>query len=386
MFSFSQLRLVVIPLLLLVSCSKDSEADYGIAREPNSNIYNDLEVADSLKMNQIQYLSSHNSYRKHTDKKIYKFVRNFADILPYNLMEWEYNHVDIYTQLEKFGVRHLEIDIYGDKEGGRFYNRTGYKFTARDPESHIEALKYPGLKVMHIPDLDFETHYHTFIEALKAIKSWSDAYPDHLPVYVMIEAKTQTVGDVLSFLDFVAAEPWDEENIASIEKEILQVFSRQQIIAPDDIRRGYPTLREAVLTEGWLTIGEVRGKVMFMFDGEEISRNYKGNQQSLEGKLIFTDADPSDPDAAYVRMNNPTYPDIQSLVEQGFMVRSMVGGVYENRANDYSKFELAKNKGVHFLSTDYYKPDERAGKVAGWTDFTIGLEQHSYRMNPVTNR
>ncbi|HZH67920.1 MAG TPA: Ca2+-dependent phosphoinositide-specific phospholipase C, partial [Chitinophagales bacterium] len=115
MFSFSQLRLVVIPLLLLVSCSKDSEVDYGIAREPNSNIYNDLEVADSLKMNQIQYLSSHNSYRKHTDKKIYKFVRNFADILPYNLMEWEYNHVDIYTQLEKFGVRHLEIDIYGDK-------------------------------------------------------------------------------------------------------------------------------------------------------------------------------------------------------------------------------------------------------------------------------
>jgi hypothetical protein len=371
-------------ILLLVSCSKDENNQKKVPLPPEPLVYKDGEVSNDLKMNQLQYLSSHNSYRKHTDPQIYAFVKNFAAILPYDLTDWEYDHVDMYTQLERYGVRHVELDLYGDKAGGRFYSRAGYKLTNRDPESHIEALKQPGLKVMHIPDVDCETNYYTFIEALKDLKRWSDAYPDHLPLYVMIEAKTETVGDVLSFLGFVKAEPWDDENIASIEKEILQVFPREQIIAPVDIRRNYSTLRQAVLEKGWLTIGEARGKIMFMLDGDAINNSYKELHPDLESRIIFRDALENDDDAAYIQENDPFDPRIPTLVKQGFMVRSMIGGVNEAKSGDYSLWEAGKAAGVQFLSTDYYKPDERAGVVAGWTDFHVGLENHSYRINPIT--
>lgn len=371
-------------ILFLVSCSKDEATQRIIPEAPAPLVYKDGEVSNSLKMNQLQYLSSHNSYRKHTDKQIYKFVQNFAGILPYDLTDWEYDHVDLFTQLEVYGVRHVELDIYGDKDGGRFYNRAGYKLTARDAESHIEALKQPGLKVMHILDVDCETNYYTFVEALKDLKRWSTAYPDHLPLYVMIEAKTETVGDILSFLGFVTAESWDQENIDAIEKEILQVFSREQIITPDDIRKDHTTLREAVIEDGWLTIGEARGKIMFMLDGEDFSKAYKGDKLSLEGKLIFTNANENDADAAFVKVNDPFDPKIPNLVKQGFMVRSMIGGVTQAKSGDYSLWETGKAAGVHFLSTDYYKADERAGVVAGWTDFKVGVENHSYQMNPLT--
>lgn len=375
---------VLFSFLFIVSCSKDDSSQRITPLSPEEIIYNDEKVSNDLKMNQLQYLSSHNSYRKHTDKKIYAFVTTLSELLPYNLIEWEYDHVDIYTQMEKYGVRHLELDIYGDKKGGRFYNRAGYKLTGRDAASNIEALKQPGLKVMHIPDLDCETNYYTFIEALKDIKRWSDDYPNHLPIYVMIEPKTQTVGEVITFLDFVTAEPWDDKNIASIENEILQIFPRQQIIAPDDIRRNHTTLREAVLKDGWLTIGEARGKIMFMFDSDDVGKKYRGSQSSLEGKLIFTNSNAENPDAAYMQRNDPFDEEIPSLIQQGFMVRSMIGGVYEARSGDYSKWEKGKAVGSQFLSTDYYKADERAGVVAGWTDFHVGLENHSYRINPMT--
>lgn len=372
-------------VVLFPACSKDGDDSDSISIViPETPVYNDGQVDNSLKLNQLQYLSSHNSYRKHTDKIIYNFLTNFSGLLPYNLMEWEYDHVNIYTQLEEYGVRHIELDIYADSEGGKFYNRLGYKLTARDEASNVEALKQPGLKILHIPDVDFETHNYTFIDALQEVKRWSDKYENHLPVYIMIEAKTETVGDYLSFLGFVKAEPWTDENIASIEKEILQVFPREQIIKPDDVRGSRSTLRDAVLNDGWPTIGASRGKVMFLLDGADFSKQYKGSNANLAGKLIFTNASPGDPDAAFIKRNDPDSIDVESLVKQGFLVRSMIGGVYQARSGDYSKFEMAKAKGVHFLSTDYYKPDERAGIVEGWTDFTIKLENHSYRINPVT--
>ena len=121
-----------------------------------------------------------------------------------------------------------------------------------------------------------------------------------------------------------------------------------------------------------------------MFDGEEFSKVYKGEQLSLEGKLIFTNANEKDADAAFVKVNDPFDAKISSLVKQGFMVRSMIGGVKQAKSGDYSLWKAGKAAGVHFLSTDYYKADKRAGVVAGWTDFHVGVENHSYQINPLT--
>ena len=389
--TFKYLLLWAFCLFTFTSCSKDKKEVRTpvIPVEPEPIIYNDAEVNDSLRINQLQYLSSHNSYRKHTDTTIFTVLNNLLALLPspnklpISLIDLDYDHIKLYTQLNQYGVRHVELDIYGDKDGGRFYNRGGYEWTNRNPASGIEELKQPGLKVLHIPDIDFETNNYTFISALQELKKWSDDHPDHLPLFVLIETKTETIAQYVPLKGFVTAEPWDQEHLTEIDKEILEVFPKEQIIKPDDIRKNHTTLREGVLTEGWPTVGESRGKIMFMFDQQDITPTYKQGNNSLEGKIVFTNANPNDPDAAFIKRNDPKENDVQSLVQKGFLVRSMIGGVDQNRANDYSLFEMAKAKGVHFLSTDYYRPDPRAGKD-GWTDFTIKLKHHSYRINPVT--
>ena len=55
-------------------------------------------------------------------------------------------------------MRSFELDVLHDPDGGRFYNRNGYLFVSQLTESNIPELLEPGLKVMHIPDIDFDTH------------------------------------------------------------------------------------------------------------------------------------------------------------------------------------------------------------------------------------
>ncbi len=367
-------------VLTFVACSKDQEVN---EQKNIVEVYKDDEVSDTLKMNQIQYLGSHNSYRVLASKALYNFLLDLGDLIPFNIEELDYTHETIEVQLKQYGVRQFELDIYADTEGGRFYNRKGSEIIGESYASNINALKQPGIKVLHIPDIDYGTNYITFKDALQEIHQWSKARPTHLPVFILIETKTEALGNYISGNGYATTEEWDSERIHSVENEILSVFSRKDILTPDDVRGDYSTLNEAILKKGWPTIGEARGKVMFMFDQTSVNKIYLEGSPSLEHKLIFTPSEPGQPDGAFIKRNNANAGDIEELVQKGYLLRSMVGGIYEAKSGDYSKLNISLENGVHFLSTDYYRPDARAGQP-GWTDFTVKLEGHSYRLNPVT--
>jgi hypothetical protein len=44
----------------------------------------------------------------------------------------------------------------------------------------------PGLKVMHVPDIDYRSVCATFRACLEEVRAWSDRNPDHLPLLVMM--------------------------------------------------------------------------------------------------------------------------------------------------------------------------------------------------------
>lgn len=378
--------LFVIALAILISTSCKKEDDNGTEiDEPYTEAFRDGEVSDDLKINQLQYLGSHNSYRKRTTAEVLSFLGELASLSPnLDLGDLDYDHVDLEEQFTLYGVRQIELDFYADFEGGRFYNRRGSELAGLNPVSGIPALLQPGNKVLHIADIDYETHYYTLIEALQAVKDWSVKNPTHLPIFILMETKTQTVADQVSGLGFVEAEPWDKQRIDVIEEEILSVFSKDDIIKPDDVRGSYATLNEAVLTNGWPTVGASRGKVMFLLDQSNINTIYRDGNLSLEGKLMFTSSRPGDPDGAFVKRNGGTESDIRSLVEQGYLVRSLIGGTTQARTGDYSKFNSASSNGVHFLSTDYYRPDPRYKTSSEWTNFNIRFATKSFKINPVT--
>ena len=174
------------------------------------------------------------------------------------------------------------------------------------------------------------------------------------------------------------------ELLDELEAEVLSVFDEDQLITPDDVRGDADTLEAAVLEQGWPTIGESRGKVMFsLVDTGDSKDVYTADAPSLEGKLFFTSGTPGEPDAAFVRVDDSVEDgaDLQRFAEAGYLIRTRTDspGVHAP-ADDTSWRDSALASGGHYLSTDYYVVDETLG-----TGYVVELPGGVVaRCNPVT--
>jgi hypothetical protein len=251
----------------------------GCSKENSSSIPDQTEI-NKLKLNQIQILGSHNSYHKHMPNNLFSFLGNINFLLPaeYKVEALDYYHEPLEDQLDIYQMRGFEIDLYADPAGGRFYNRQGNLFAQLPVASGIDELKQPGFKVLHIPDIDYETHFYTFKSTLQALKTWSDARPNHIPVFLHIETKETTVGDILGFLGFTTAIKFTPSLCDDIDTEIKSVFgdALEKVITPDKVRGSFATLEEAVQAGNWPTIGESRGKFIFVMEGGRRQRVSSG--------------------------------------------------------------------------------------------------------------
>ena len=200
-------------------------------------------------------------------------------------------------------MRGFELDVFNDPEGGRFYNRQGLRFINEPVESNIPELLEPGLKVLHIPDVDYETHHYTFRSALQTIAAWSDAHPNHAPLAIHIETKEGTIADAAPTLGLTTAVPFDAAAAAAIDTEIRAVFADTRIITPDEVRGAHATLEEAVLTDGWPTLAAARGRVLFFMEGAAVDE-YVAGAPGLVGRLVFANSQPGDPHAAVMIVND----------------------------------------------------------------------------------
>lgn len=342
---------------------------------PESNRENEL------KMNQIQVVASHNSYHLRTAPAVLRFLHFLYDLgaLPHDLdpKGIDYNNAPLTDQLEKYGVRGLELDVWNDPQGGRFYHREVKKYAWQCTASKIEALKKPGFKILHIPDIDFNPTNYTLVSALTEIKTWSDAHPNHLPVFINIETETEAPGDIKPFLkDFAKAAPFDSVAANELDREVKSVFGEQLdgVITPEEVRGSYATLEQAALHGNWPTLSNARGKVVFIIDGDGNSSDvYRSGHPSLKGRALFVYSPPGTAEAAFVICNGPVedYNKIQQLVKKGYIIRTRSDeGTVQARDGDYSQMKAAFSSAAQIVSTDYYRPDARAGK-RGWTNYHV---------------
>jgi hypothetical protein len=346
---------------------------------------NDTKIsANELKINQVQIIATHNSYHLKTDKAVFRFLKFLysAGILPGGLNpdEIDYTKDSLSVQLGRYGVRGLELDVWNDPKGGNFYYRKGKAFVWKTTASHIDVLKQPGFKILHIPDFDFNPTNYTFKDALAEIKRWSDANPNHLPVFINVESETTAPGDMSRFLHgFTHAVPFDSVALNNLDNEVKSIFGNNldDVITPDKVRGNYATLEQAVLAGNWPTVAAARGKVIFIIDWHEnVARLYKTGHPSFKGRAMFTYADPGTPEAAFVILNGPEAQDkIKDAVRKGYIVRTRSdGGTHQAREGDYRDMELAFSSGAQIISTDYCKPDYRAGKK-GWSNYHVQFPQ-----------
>ena len=164
-----------------------------------------------------------------------------------------------------------------------------------------------------------------FATCLQQVADWSEANPRHVPLLILLELKQSDPRAVAA--GGVVAPPWDGARLDELDAEIRSVFDEDHLLTPDDVRRPGRTLEESVTGRGWPTLAHSRGKVLFLMDNEPgpVRDAYVAGRPSLEGRVLFTNSLPGEPDAAFIKRNDPlgaNLGQIQALVRAGYLVRT----------------------------------------------------------------
>lgn len=286
---------------------------------------------DALRLNHLQAEGTHNSYHVETTDGA--------------VVEWNYTHAPLAEQLDSQGVRKLELDVH-------------WEFRS---EQHA---------VFHVVTVDEGTVCDTVVECLEDVKRWSDFHPGHHPLFIMIEPKDQDGGDY----------PLVTSRLEGLEEEIRSVLPDDRLITPELVRGSSATLVEAIDGQGWPTLGEVRGRILFFLDCKrEMCVEYANQGSGLDGQLLFAASQPGDPWEAVRVINDPegSGAEITAAVEAGRIVRTMVDGV--DRALDgTTRLDEGLASGAHLLSTDVPVPRDD-------TDYFVEIPGGTpSRCNPVS--
>jgi Phosphoinositide phospholipase C, Ca2+-dependent len=339
-----------------------------------------LATGGEPRLNQLQVIGSHNSYHVAPDGAIRELLvsRNVQ-----RAQALDYTHRPLAEQFATSGIRQVELDVYADPKGGLFANpaaRSIVRALGKDPGIDPDSggvLRQPGLKVLHVPDIDYRTTAPTFVDALKQIRTWSQANRRHVPILILVELK----GDALPGLP-ARPVPFGKDEIDSVDAEILSVFQKIEILTPNRVRGKFGSLPEALKVQGWPALETVRGLVMFALDNEGSVRDrYLEGHRALRDRVMFATVAPEDPAAAWFKINDPVrdFERIKKLVGEGFLVRTRADAdTVQSRQNDIRQREQALASGAQFVSTDYAEADRR------FSDYSVQFPAGQVaRSNPV---
>jgi hypothetical protein len=186
---------------------------------------------------------------------------------------------------------------------------------------------------------------------------------------IWIEAKEETGGGAFT-------------DLTILDDKIQGVFPPERLLTPDDVRGDHPSLRAALETEGWPTLGEVRNRAMFMvLNGGSGTDAYTSNGQTLEGRTMFMGAGPDQFDAPWAgvaKINDPGSSHVPEAHAANILVASNGCGAGDDPVDCSARLETALASGVQMYKDDFLEPTE---EMSYWLDFPDG---NPARCNAVT--
>lgn len=313
-----------------------------------------------IRINHIQVLGTHNSYHREINLKERAVFEKYIPS-PEN---YYYSHPTLTNQLSHQPVRSLELDLHSDEKGGKYAHPLLWKLANFTNPNYTDPDMYkPGLKIFHVTDADQGSVCHTFIGCLKELSKWSKANPRHVPIMIDLELKTDAVFAVIGGVQ--SAENWTLPRLLNVDSEIRSVLKPSQLITPDNVRKNGLTLQDSVLKYGWPRLEDSRGKFFFYMDNDPNNadptnpRNiYRSNgSDSLQGRVLFTNAIEGDADAAFIKYNDPqgnNTADIQRLVKKGYILRTRADEpITTVLSGNFTRRALALKSGAHIVTTDF---------------------------------
>ena len=332
---------------------------------------------DCIRLNEVQVLGTHNSYHIAPSAPMQEALGDRARNI-------DYTHRPLGEQLSSLGIRQFELDVFADPKGGHYASPAAFRMVP-GLEPLGPELRRPGLKVLHVQDIDYRTTCTTFKACLTAIRDWSKKHPWHVPIMILVEAKDSVPNDP-DKIGFVQPVPFDRERLLSIDAEIGDVFDSDHVVTPDRVRGRHPTLPAALQAEGWPTLRASRGKVLFALDNTEEPRlAYLRDAPALQGRMMFVSSPPDEPSAAFLKLNEVLKGEeaaIRKAVKDRYLVRTRADiPTEEARTGSTVRRDAAFRSGAHYVSTDY---PEESPFGSGYRARLPGAEHLAARCNPVT--
>lgn len=281
--------------LLLLACAKTEPS--AASESENQKVYLSDDV---FRITDGMVLGTHNSYHQQPEAE--------------TVEEWNYSHPALDQQLDQ-GVRQFELDVQRDPETGNF-------------------------RILHVPVLDPKSSCDLFADCLQILVDWSEKHPQHFPLQILIEPKTE----IASWSFATDLEAWTEIDV------LVRDIVGEKLYTPAEQQQQYASLRESVVSEGWATLSVLRGRMVFaLLDRGEARASYTSNLTDIEGRTMFPLVDPDDDMAAYFLRDDPYDSSIPELVNQGFLIRTRGDAGLEA---DPERLEQAIQSGAHAISTD----------------------------------
>ena len=285
-----------------------------------------------IKINHIQFVGSHNSYKQAMPDG---FMKQLMKVNPELMESLEYEHIPLAEQLD-LGIRKLELDVFYVSDEDKFL-------------------------VGHVQQIDMNSNCATLRICLNQVFAWSKKNTTHAPIWISFNAKDNYIFGLPSPENFT---PVAFNSMDSIIEEMLG----EKLIRPRDI-----------VDLQWPLLDEARGKFILILDegGSKRDMYYEGWKQ----RPMFTNAPEGHPAAAIMIINDPVnqLEEIQRLVKAGYMVRTRADAdTREARDNDTKRKVAAFESGAQAVSTDYYLPATHFGN-----EYRVSLPE-PVQCNPIT--
>jgi hypothetical protein len=306
-----------------------------------------VQAADSLKLNHLQWIGSHNSYKQALPDGVSRYLQQQGQ----DTSSLQYQHLTLAQQLD-LGLRHLELDVLADPQGGMYLQPAAEQWLGKSLLSaeYKAKLQQPGFKAFHIPDMDFVSHCPVFQDCLRQLLQWSNQHKNHLPIMILLNVKESGVPGGIKPRILTS------EDYAQLDQEIRAVLPEQKLLTPDFVRKPGLSLQQTVLTQGWPGVTSSRGRFLFLFDGQPAQLElYRQQHPSLAGRVMFGNYSTDSAEAAMVLQNQPEqqFDAIEKLVKQGYIVRTR-SDEFHPSAYSISRRDAALKSAAQIISTDFY--------------------------------
>ncbi len=285
----------------------------------------DKACADGVKFNEVSFLGTHNSYQKECVPARQKLFQN-ASIVTFGLVKAQKTTFssDYLTDQFNLGIRSIELDVETVVKDGK-----------------------TSFVCSHAPVLDMPTHCYDFSLALKEIKLWSDANPNHLPITIIIEPKKSFIPEK-NMRYFTCA------YANELGKQAQDILG-DALLTPADMIGDHSSFKEMREADDWMTLSETRGHVMILLHDTTVTDKYIEQDTSVKTQTMFPMLryDSRDKDyASFLLINKPS--DIEVQADEVLAKKLIVRTRSDNFGSyNESDSQIALSSGAQIVSTDY---------------------------------